>query len=81
MEQFFYGIFRKHTFYQVSDTIRKQYRILVPKGLNFRPRYPVDYNYARGMLVLHKQWSIKNPLDEIIKDKQRTVDMFKEMIK
>ena len=32
------------------------------------------------MLVLHKPWSVKNPLDEILNDKQRTVDMFKEMV-
>ena len=80
MEQFFYGVFRKHTFYEDGDTKRKKYRILVPKGLNCRPRYPVDYDYARGMLVLHKPWSVKNPLDEILNDKQRTVDMFKEMV-
>ena len=27
---------------------------------NFRPQYPVNYNYARGMLVLHKPWRVKN---------------------
>ena len=80
MEQFFYRVFRKHTFYEDGDTRRKEYRILVPKGLNCRPRYPVDYDYARGMLVLHKPWSVKNPLDEILNDEQRTVDMFKEMV-
>ena len=30
--------------------------------------------------MVHKPWSVKNPLDEILKDKQRTVDMFKEMV-
>ena len=58
----------------------KKNRIRVPKGLNCRPRYPVDYDYARGMLVLHKPWSVKNPLDVILNDKQRTIDTFKEMV-
>ena len=30
--------------------------------------------------MLHKPWSVKTPLDEILKDKQRTVDMFEEMV-
>ena len=59
MEQFFYCVFRKHTFYKDGDTKRKKYQILVPEGLNCRPQYPVDYDYARGMLVLHKPWSVK----------------------
>ena len=52
----------------------------MPKGLNCRPRYPVDYDYARGILVLHKPWSVTNPLDEILNDKQWTVNKFKEMV-
>ena len=30
--------------------------------------------------MLHQPWSVKNPLDEILKDKQWTVDMFKEIV-
>ena len=69
MEEFFYGVFHKHMFYQGRDTKHKKYRILVPKGLNCRPQYPVVYDYARGMLVLHKPWSVKDPLDEVLNDK------------
>ena len=53
MEEFL-CIFGKHTFYQGGDTKHKKNQILLPKGLNFCPRYPVDYDYARGILMLHK---------------------------
>ena len=32
------------------------------------------------MLVLLKPWSVTDPLDEFLDDKQQTVDIFKEMI-
>ena len=30
--------------------------------------------------MLHKPWSVKNPLDETLNDKQRTIDIFKEKV-
>ena len=53
----------------------------MPKGLNCCPRCPVDYDYAGEILVLHKPRSVKNPLDEILSDKQQTADIFKAMVR
>jgi hypothetical protein len=53
-----------------------EHHILVPKGMNCIPRYPVDYDYAGGMLVLHKAWSKDNTLNSILKDHQETINTF-----
>ena len=50
------------------------------KGLELPSSISVNCDYARGTMVLHKPWSVKNPLDEILEDKQQTVDMIKEMV-
>jgi hypothetical protein len=52
----------------------------MPKGMNCKPRYPVDYDYARGMLIMHKPWNKTDTLDKVLKDKQRTIDEFHRMI-
>ena len=48
--------------------------------MNCIPRYPVDYGYARGMLILHKPWSKDNTLNSILKDHQKTINTFLSMI-
>jgi hypothetical protein len=48
--------------------------------MNRIPRYPVDYDYARGMLILHKAWSKDNTLNSILKDHQKTINTFLSMI-
>jgi hypothetical protein len=50
--------------------------ILVSKGMNCIPRYLVDYDYARGMLILHKPWSKDNTLNSILIDHQKTINTF-----
>ena len=54
--------------------------MLIPKGMNCRPRYPIDYNYARGMLIMHKPWHEKKPLTKLLKNKRKTIRTFKRMI-
>ncbi len=56
------------------------HRILVPKGMNCTPKYPVDFSYAQGMLILHKPWSRDNTLTSILKDHQKTINTFFTMI-
>ncbi len=51
-----------------------EHHILVPKGMNCILRYPVDHDYAQGMLVLHKAWSKDNTLNSILKDHQKTIN-------
>ena len=62
LEQYFYEVFVSKDFYEDTSIGRKKHRILIPKGLNCRPRFPVDYDYAKGMLVMHRPWSISKPL-------------------
>jgi hypothetical protein len=52
----------------------------MPKGMNCKPRYPIDYDYARGMLIMHKKWNKTDTLDKLLKDKQGTIDEFLRMI-
>ncbi len=44
--------------------------------MNCKPRYPIDYDYARGMLIMHKPWNKNNTLDKLLKNKQRTINEF-----
>ena len=80
LENYFYEIFSKTKFYAGSITKRQKHRILIPKGLNCRPRYPVDYDYAKGMLVMHKPWSARNPLTDLLNDEEATVKTFLQMV-
>ncbi len=48
--------------------------------MNCTPRYPVDYAYAQGMLIMHKPWNTQNTLEHILKNKKATIDMFLRMI-
>jgi hypothetical protein len=54
--------------------------MLIQKGIKCKTRYPVDFNYARGMLIMHKPWHRNNTLDELFKDQQRTITEFLTMI-
>lgn len=78
LDEYFYKVWRKKHPTKDPDSGRCMNNILLPKGLNCRPRYPIDYEYARGMLIMHKPWSLKNPLNT--RNKQKTIDTFKVML-
>ena len=80
LEKYFYKVFCQETFSKSGDTERTKHRMLIPKGMNCRPRYPIDYNYARGMLIMHKPWHEKKPLTKLLKNKRKTIRTFKRMI-
>ena len=80
MERYFYEVFQTKAFYKDSVTKRNKYRILLPKGLNCRPKYPANYDYARGMLLLHIPWHHDENLDELLSDTDATVERFLQMI-
>ena len=80
LEKYFYDIFSKNKFYTSSTTKRVKHRILIPKGINCRPRYPVDYDYAKGMLVMHRPWSKRKPLTDLLNDEEATINTFLRMI-
>jgi hypothetical protein len=88
LEQYFYRVFSRNTFKQTKNdelnedadedaVTSNEHRILVPKGMNCTPKYPVDFAYARGM---HKPWSKDNTLTSILKDHQKTISTFLSMI-
>ncbi len=91
LEQYFYRVFSRNTFKQTEkdelnedadkDAVTSnEHRILVPKGMNCTPKYPVDFAYAQGMLILHKPWGKDNTLTSILKDHQNTISTFLSII-
>ena len=82
MEKYFYKVFCNETFTRDTEVERTKHRMLMPKGMNCRPRYPIDYRYAKGMLILHKPWRQGNhkKMLHLFRDKARTIRTFKLMI-
>ena len=80
LHDYFYDEFLESEFYEDSTTKRKKNRILIPKGLNCRARFPVDYDYARGMLIMHRPWSKRNPLKPLLEDEESTIGTFFHML-
>jgi hypothetical protein len=95
LEQFFCQVFIQSTFNKKTEddsnianddnheqyvVASNQHQILVPKGMNCRPRYPVDYAYAQEMLIMHKPWNKHNTLEHILNNKTATIDTFLRMI-
>jgi len=78
LDRYFYEVFIKESFMTDKDSGRVKDRILIANGLNCRPCHPIDYNYARGMLIMHKPWSVRKPLDT--RNKQATIDTFRRML-
>jgi hypothetical protein len=78
LEQYFYRVFVDSTFKKqgAKNHSTDQHRILMPKGMNCKSHYPIDYDYARGMLIMHKPWNKTDTLDKLLKDKQRSIDKF-----
>ncbi len=77
-EQYFYCVFIDSTFKKQgkANTHTDQHQILMPEGMNCKPCYPVDSDYARGMLIMHKPWNKNNTLDKLLKKKQKTINKF-----
>jgi len=58
MDEYFYKHFCREVLDKDGDvTDRTKHRILLPVGQNCKPRYPVTYEYAKGVLIQHKPWS------------------------
>jgi hypothetical protein len=93
LEQFFYQVFIQSTFnkktkdksnisnddnHEEDVLASNQYQIIVFKGMNCTPRYPVDCAYAQGMLIMHKPWNKHNTLEHILNNKKATIAPFTE---
>lgn len=81
MDEYFYSHFCKNILKDgIDDTERTKHRILIPKGQNFRPQYPVTYEYAKGIIIQHMPWSKENPPTKLLRSKSKTIRKFNRMI-
>jgi predicted nucleic-acid-binding protein/DNA replication protein DnaC len=81
MDDYFYNQFcRKVLKDEGGRTEATKHRILLPVGQNCKPRYPVTYEYAKGVLIQHKPWSKDKPLTNLLKSRSRTIQTFKRMM-
>ena len=81
MDDYFYKHFCKEVLKEeggYSETTKN--RILLPVGQNCKPRYPVTYEYAKGVLIQYKPWSKDKPLTNLLKSTSRTIRTFKRMM-
>ena len=81
MDEYFYQVFCRDVLKENDDaTDRTKHRILLPVEQNCKPRYPVTYEYAKGILIQHKPWTKDRPLTKLLKDRDRTIRTFKRML-
>ena len=81
MDEYFYKHFCSEVLHDKRDeTERTKHRILIPKGQNFRPQYPVTYEYAKGIIIQHMPWSKENPPTKLLNNRDKTIRKFKRMI-
>ena len=83
LDEYFYKYFCSEV---LGETEKKditditKHRILLAVGQHNKPRYPVTYEYAKAVLIQHKPWSKDKPLTTILKNEQKTIQVFKKMM-
>ena len=81
LDQYFYKVFCREILKDGrSEAERTKHRILLPKGGNSKPRYPVTYEYARAVLIQYMPWSGDKKPTKLLNDKAKTIRTFKRMI-
>jgi len=80
LTEYFYQVYCKEVFKKDDDVDRTKHRIIMPRGMNCKPCYPIDHSYAKGMLIMHKPWNKKKTLEALLKDKDKCIAAFKQMI-
>ena len=81
LDTYFYSVFCREVLHDVGNNAdRTKHRMLIAKGMKCKPVYPVNYDYARGMLIMHKPWSKEKPLYELLKNRKKTVRTFQRMV-
>ena len=81
LDEYFYKHFCKEVLKDYGDTTeRTKHRILLPVGQNCKPRYPVTYEYAKGILIQHKPWSKDKTLTKLLKNREKTIFTFTRMM-
>jgi hypothetical protein len=49
-------------------------------GQNYKPRYQVTYDYAKGLFIQYKPWSKDKPLIKLLKSGTKTIRTFQRMM-
>jgi DNA replication protein DnaC len=81
LDEYFYNHFCRAVLKENGDrTDLTKHRILLPVGQNCKPRYPVTYNYAKGVLIQYKPWSKDKPLTKLLESSTKTIRTFKRMM-
>ena len=81
LDEYFYQVFCREVLNEKEDaTDRTKHRILLPVGQNCKPRYPVTYEYAKGILIQYKPWTKEKPLTKLLTSRDRTIQTFKRML-
>ncbi len=81
MEKYFYKHFCKEVLKENGDqTKTTKHRILRPVGQNCKLRYPVTYDYAKGVLIQYKPLSKDKPLTKLLNSGTKTIRTFKYMM-
>ena len=81
LETYFYKVFCREILNDNDNNAdRTKHRMLVPKGMKCKPTYPATFEYARGMLIMHKPWSEERPLTKLLEDETKTVRTFQKMV-
>ena len=81
LDEYFYSHFCSEVLKEKSDrTYLTKHRILLSVGQNCKPRYPVTYNYAKGVLIQHRPWSKEKPLTKTLNSSTKTIYTFKRMM-
>lgn len=81
LETYFYKVFCREILNDNDNNAdRTKHRMLVPKGMKCKPTYPATFEYARGMLIMHKPWSEEHPLTKLLEDETKTVRTFQKMV-
>ena len=81
LDEYFYSHFCRRVLREGGDRADlTKHRILLPVGQNCKPRFPVTYEYAKGVLIQYKPWSKDKPLTKLLKSTTDTIRTFKHMI-
>ena len=81
LDEYFYSHFCREVLKEKGDrTDLTKLRILLPAGQSCKPRYPVTYDYAKGVLIHYRPWSKDKPLTKILESSTKTICTFKRMM-
>ena len=80
LERYFYNIFCRKTFMSKNNKTRFNNRMIVPQGLKCKPHHPVNYDYAHGMIIMHKPWNKSDTHKVLINNRTDTIQAFHGMV-